>query len=49
MELTNNNGIFVPIQGKRIVELGCGTGLVGLVFAALGADVLLTDKRKPLV
>ena len=31
------------MQGKRIIELGAGCGLVGLVFAALGADVLLTD------
>lgn len=30
-------------QGKRVLELGCGCGLVGLVFASLGADVLLTD------
>lgn len=30
-------------QGKCIIELGAGCGLVGLVFAALGANVLLTD------
>ena len=25
------------------MELGCGVGLLGLVFAALGAHVILTD------
>lgn len=32
-----------PLSGTRILELGSGTGAVGLVLAALGADVLLTD------
>ena len=36
-------GACACAQGQHIVELGCGCGLVGLVFAALGARVLLTD------
>ena len=33
------------IQGKKILELGSGTGLVGLAVGALGdAEVLITDQ-----
>ena len=31
------------VKGKRCVELGAGVGLVGMVVAALGADVVMTD------
>lgn len=38
-------GLVTPSEGSRpsILELGSGTGLVGLAMAALGADVVLTD------
>ena len=28
-----------PRRGRRVLELGCGCGYVGIVLAALGADV----------
>ncbi|RVE72724.1 hypothetical protein OJAV_G00041000 [Oryzias javanicus] len=33
----------VNLKGKRIIELGAGTGLVGILAARLGAEVTLTD------
>lgn len=40
--LTDN---MSQVSGKRILELGAGTGVVGLTAASLGAtDVILTDK-----
>ena len=32
---------------KAVLELGCGTGLSGIVAAKCGAHVLFTDKRDP--
>ena len=34
------------VAGKRILELGAGTGLPGIVAAALGAHVVQTDRQK---
>ena len=31
------------IQGKRVLELGSGTGLAGLCAAVIGSDVIVSD------
>jgi len=36
------------LTGKKIIELGSGTGLVGIVASLLGADVTLTDREEVL-
>lgn len=35
------------IRGKRVVEIGCGLGLPGIVAGLLGGKVVLTDYLKP--
>ena len=33
------------LAGRRILELGGGTGVLGISLAALGAEVVITDLR----
>ncbi|XP_018581029.2 EEF1A lysine methyltransferase 3-like [Scleropages formosus] len=33
----------LDVSGRRVIELGSGTGIVGILAARLGADVTLTD------
>lgn len=36
------------LKGKKVIELGAGTGLVGIVSSFLGADVVITDTSEAL-
>ncbi len=38
----------LELKNKRVIELGAGTGLVGMVACFLGADVIITDTSKAL-
>ncbi|XP_059183618.1 protein N-lysine methyltransferase METTL21A [Centropristis striata] len=38
----------VELKGKEVIELGAGTGLVGIVAALLGAKVTITDREPAL-
>jgi methyltransferase-like protein 23 len=35
-----------PLAGKRVLELGAGTGLPGIVAASLGAHVVQTERQE---
>ncbi len=35
-----------PVRGMRVLELGAGTGLPGIVAASFGANVVLTDRQE---
>ncbi|XP_078259786.1 protein N-lysine methyltransferase METTL21A [Rhinoraja longicauda] len=35
----------IKLQDRTVIELGAGTGLVGIVAAHLGADVTVTDRE----
>lgn len=35
-----------PLAGRRVLELGAGTGLPGIVAASLGARVVQTDRQQ---
>lgn len=39
---------LVEMKGKKVIELGAGTGLVGIVTALLGAKVTITDQLSAL-
>lgn len=42
--LERNTNTFA-LRGKSVIELGAGTGLVSMVAALLGADVIATDRK----
>ncbi|XP_062974633.1 protein N-lysine methyltransferase METTL21A [Elgaria multicarinata webbii] len=38
----------IDLEGRLVIELGAGTGLVGIVAALLGAHVTITDRKAAL-
>ncbi|XP_028558371.2 protein N-lysine methyltransferase METTL21A isoform X2 [Podarcis muralis] len=38
----------IDLQGRLVIELGAGTGLLGIVAALLGAQVTITDRKAAL-
>ncbi|XP_048342991.1 protein N-lysine methyltransferase METTL21A isoform X2 [Sphaerodactylus townsendi] len=38
----------IDLQGRSVIELGAGTGLLGIVAALLGAHVTITDRQAAL-
>lgn len=40
--------IAAQLQGKKVIELGAGTGVVGIVASFLGGNVTITDRKMAL-
>ena len=38
---------WIDLRGRRVLEIGCGLGVAGLVAAARGADVVFVDTARP--
>jgi len=34
---------ILKLKGKRILEFGCGVGLLGIYLAAIGINVVMSD------
>ncbi|CAE8635262.1 unnamed protein product [Polarella glacialis] len=43
---SSESGTSAPWKGVKVLELGSGTGVVGIAAAAAGADVLMTDRSR---